>query len=176
MRIHDETKITKLWSCEWCNSRFVKKHELIRHYGEFHDGNVPQELWKAGDNSGEDQEEGNPVTVQALKENDDDIWPQDNGDQSEKSLQTLNSALSKGNHIFDILLAGTRIACPRPKCDRTFSRDYDLQRHLKWHQQHLAKVLEYLEALEREELENTFNEVEINQLIDHELKSIDNVQ
>lgn len=46
--LHDESKMVRNWKCNYCDmGQFTKKAELIEHYKDVHDGNIPDELLKA---------------------------------------------------------------------------------------------------------------------------------
>ncbi|KAI5951889.1 PZF1 [Candida jiufengensis] len=47
-----------------------------------------------------------------------------------------------------------QIKCPKLKCDRIFERQHDLRRHLKWHDENLKRIENFLSGLEQEEQNN----------------------
>lgn len=208
---HDEEKTVKLWNCNYCTmGQFVKKIDLIKHYHEFHDGNLPDNLLDAeerrkldelaGDTgdiwtksnlvfgNGEDRNvDGNDNDIDNdsdNKSNIDDTYPNsenhtpiNKGPSSLKSLNTLNSDLSQGKDILDLFLRNyetKKLSCPKPKCDRKFTHDHNLKKHLKWHEEHLNRINNYLTSL-KDENDSDENDDEImNEMIDDELKNLQN--
>ncbi|CAK7909800.1 transcription factor IIIA [[Candida] anglica] len=179
MQIHDEEKMVKLWNCTYCDvGQFVKKSDLIEHYNTFHDGNVPEELLKPAAKehlatllSESTDPNTNPVTLAELNgfvvvASDEEDEDEDNADQmsndmkgSQKSIDSLNSTLQSGkSSIIDLIsknFDAKKISCPKKNCDRKFSRQYDLQRHLAWHEAHMQKIESFLQSLETEESQGT---------------------
>ncbi|KAK6205114.1 strongly-conserved Zn-finger binding protein [Scheffersomyces amazonensis] len=184
MLSHDESKMLKLWNCNYCTSRYSKKIELIEHYNLIHDGNIPDDLLTIQDklkleellnetdkninNSFDDDKNMDLNTLEGLKnkgyqsvsdseEDDDDEEFEDHrsdSPQSHTSIDTLNSKLMNGTESIIGLISKNfsmrKLQCPKPNCDRAFRRSHDLSRHLKWHEEHLKKVEEFLNSLEKE--------------------------
>ncbi|RCK54977.1 Transcription factor IIIA [Candida viswanathii] len=173
MLTHDESKVIKLWNCNYCDGgRFSKKAELIAHYNEFHDGNVPEELLKEDDlkklesmllaklalssmSQLEKRGEVQEVEREEEEREDDDRRSDVRSDSVlvQRSIRSLTNSLSDGKDIVKLISqeASKPIACPKGNCHRTFARDYDLQRHLKWHDQNLQKIELFLSSLEKEQ-------------------------
>lgn len=199
MVVHSSNNAIKLWNCEYCDmGLFVKKLELIEHYHEFHDSNLPEnllkpeekakieELLKEGDiidslDKLKSIEEFDPE-ARVLKEAPDGFVPTPSSQASLASLLSLTSALNK-NNVVNLLQKNYNkktIACPKNKCDRKFARDFDLKRHLAWHELHSKRISLFLESLQTEEEkfdnnnENLDNEDDSNmdQMIDDELKRL----
>lgn len=146
MMVHDDARMVRLWNCVYCDvGLFVKKLDLLEHYQAFHDGNVPAELLKRDEEPGQ----GQFVLVPSDDEEEPEVAPP-RDDASESLASTLH--LGKTS-IIDLILQNyqtKKIPCPKRNCDRMFSREYDLRRHLSWHEAHLAKVESFLESLEHE--------------------------
>lgn len=225
MNIHDEEKMVKLWNCNYCNiGKFFKKADLIDHYNTYHDQNLPDDLLKPSEReqldkllNERDSTTNDLNTLEGLQSNgfvevlsDDDNQDNDyvpNGfHASQKSMNSLNFTLDSGKaSIVDLILNNylkRKLRCPKKNCDRMFSRNYDLQRHLKWHESHLKKIESFLKSLDGDETESNHpnsnkrrfsddtdseeiankrhtldnddykDEVELDDLIDEELKSI----
>ncbi|WEJ95740.1 hypothetical protein PSN45_003267 [Yamadazyma tenuis] len=199
--MHNPTSIMKLWKCEYCNmGQFVKKIELIKHYHELHDANVPEELLKPTERANLEAllnaEDNHPQNLDDLKNAHDMDESEEEVEsdkvsmiaKSEKSLHSLNSALSKNNSIISLLSKNyntKKIACPKPKCSRLFSRDHDLRRHMIWHEEQAQKIANFLNSLQEEtgETENTndnthnddydeMDDTDMSQMIDDELKRL----
>lgn len=181
---HNAEFATKLWNCEYCEiGKFVKKNDLITHYNEFHDGNVPESFLKQ-----EEQEKLNSLQENSspfdLKYLDSAPVADESSDfpsaASEKSLRSLNNVLDSQNvSVIDLLLKNYNnktIECPKPKCNRKFSREYDLKRHLLWHEQHATKISKYLDSLKAEDYDEYqgVSDNEVSKMIDDELKLISN--
>lgn len=164
MITHDESKKVKLWNCEYCNGNFVKKVQLIEHYNQFHDGNVPEHLVKP--EISENPQGGISEFRMFDQESEDEEIEETSVAQS---LKSLNDALDLGKSIFEILLGDTKtIPCPIKSCDRKFTKDHNLKLHLKTHQETFRKVLDFLASLKDNDNDN---EEEINNMIDQELNS-----
>lgn len=204
MLSHDNDKMVKLWNCKYCDvGRFSKKNDLIEHYNTFHDKNVPDDLLKPDEreylenllsqsinhNKKIDLNTFNPADID---EADVEAKNEVLGDshKSLKSLDSLQSTLKSGNHTIVELILGNfnkrKIECPKKNCNRRFSREYDLKRHLDWHTTHLKRVEDYLNSLKTNAVgspkecvtyppveNNEFNDnddLELDSLIDLELK------
>ncbi|CUM52529.1 uncharacterized protein AC631_05415 [Debaryomyces fabryi] len=224
MNIHDEEKMVKLWNCNYCNiGKFVKKADLIDHYNTYHDRNLPDDLLKPSEREQLDkllnekdlahngfntleglQSKGFVEVPSSDEENEENDRLSNGMHASHKSLNSLNLTLESGKaSIVDLILNNylkRKLPCPKKNCDRMFSRDYDLQRHLKWHESHLKKIESFLESLDLEEknssgnmhdkrvfpdndesdmptkrlhaLDSNDDDFELDDLIDEELKSI----
>lgn len=174
MMSHDTTNLVKIWNCKYCEEgKFMKKLDLIKHYREFHDGNVPPDLLKAHERlelqkllSEAESTQINKSSLKDLENNgfkeiSDNDESSDEEDfisgykQSMKSIESFTSTVQSGKFsIVDLLSSNyqtKRIECPKKYCDRKFRREYDLRRHLTWHEAHLKKIEEFLQSLEQEE-------------------------
>ncbi|CAK9435389.1 uncharacterized protein LODBEIA_P01160 [Lodderomyces beijingensis] len=159
----------KSWQCCYCDvGRFNKKAELVHHYDEFHDGNVPDDL-KAVKNEKEedvnDNELGavNPGNLRNLGsilssdgESDNFFKHEVRSDtaQAHKSITSLNTSLLNGRSDMVKLISddcAKTLLCPKIKCGRVFAREYDLKRHLKWHHDNLRRIESFLDNLEKQD-------------------------
>ncbi|EGW33338.1 uncharacterized protein SPAPADRAFT_135830 [Spathaspora passalidarum NRRL Y-27907] len=172
MLSHDEQKMLKLWQCTYCDiGKFPRKAELVNHYNDFHDGNIPENLLKRSElmrleqllnssdplsanskdlknykivSSDEDSDEDNDVAVDARSDT----------TMSQRSMNSLSKDLSKGRSSIIGLISNNfvskKIKCPKGNCGRMFSREYDLDRHLKWHEENLSKIEAFLDNLNNE--------------------------
>ncbi|MDN6572577.1 MAG: hypothetical protein L0L22_16510 [Staphylococcus equorum] len=223
MNIHDEEKMVKLWNCNYCNiGKFVKKADLIDHYNTYHDRNLPDDLLKPIEreqldkllnekdsantdfNTLEGLQSKGFVEVSSDEEKEENDYVSNSMQPSHKSLNSLNMTLESGKaSIVDLILNNylkRKLPCPKKNCDRMFSRDYDLERHLKWHELHLRKIETFLNSLDLEEkdsssdmhdkrrfpdndesvmpakryhaMEGSDDDFELDDMIDEELKSI----
>lgn len=184
MLSHDESKVIKLWNCNYCEvGKFSKKHDLIQHYNDFHDGNVPEDLLKEDDlkklekilenksnlssltqlgnlqlldtlNKTEEEEKVEEIN-EADDDDDDDRRSDIRSDSllAQRSIKSLTNSLNDGKDLIKLISeeATKKFACPKGNCKRTFAREYDLQRHLKWHDQNLIKIELFLNTLEKEQ-------------------------
>lgn len=188
MNIHDEEKMVKLWNCNYCNiGQFVKKADLIDHYNIYHDRNLPDDLLSTNEreklnkqlnendttlNSWNNLENLPNGFVQISSDEDEDgneFHDKSNGlHASQRSINSLNTTLDSGKASIVSLILNNflkrKISCPKKNCDRMFSRDYDLKRHLQWHESHLQKIESFLESLEGEENENSTNKRGIQEI------------
>lgn len=159
---HDDDKMLKLWDCNYCMSKFAKKIDLIHHYTTYHDDNIPEDLLKPSERIQlenillESDKKGALSKFLAVSSDDDDDDDEDvdyaDLPRSQRSMDTLNSTLHTGKtSIIGLILdnyASKKFYCSKRNCDRSFSREYDLRRHLKWHELHLKKVDEFLSSLD----------------------------
>lgn len=163
MLSHDDTKMVKVWNCNYCDvGKFAKKLDLLDHYNKFHDGNIPEELLKPNERvqlqnllNGNDQL--NLLNEKLLHQNDDDDAFGDrltdiSADipRSHRSIEHFEKSLKGSTSIIGLLLdnySSKRINCPKPNCQRYFSRNHDLNRHLKWHDEHMHKIEAFLSSL-----------------------------
>lgn len=176
MLSHDESKVIKLWNCNYCEvGKFSKKNDLVKHYNDFHDGNVPEDLLKENDLkklesllsensnlSNQNQleyfsqfENINQKEHENEQEDDDDRRSDIRSDSllAQRSMKSLTNSLNEGKDIIKLISDEgiKKITCPKGNCKRIFSREYDLQRHLKWHDQNLQKIELFLNTLEKEQ-------------------------
>lgn len=188
MNSHDEDKMIKLWHCDYCDAgKYLKKAGLIKHYHEYHDGNIPSNLLKPKEKKHlEDLYNENDLTVnadnlQALERN---VFQQVSSDDEvenvsteepkrSQSIDSFTSTMQSGKtSIIDMISSNyqhKKISCPKRYCDRKFAKQYDLDRHLSWHVSHLKKIDAFLLSLENEEKELTLsNKRSIGDLADSE--------
>lgn len=177
---HNADIATKLWKCEYCDmGKFVKKIDLISHYNEYHDANVPKDLLKQDQHEDLNHEQNQFLDLKYLETPPvtDEISDLPSN-TSEKSLKLLNGVLeSKNVSVIDLLLKNINnktIECPKPKCNRKFSREYDLKRHLLWHEEHSAKISKYLDSLRENDIDeyHGISDNDVSRMIDEEIKSI----
>ncbi|RLV95906.1 Transcription factor IIIA [Spathaspora sp. JA1] len=175
MLSHDEQKMVKLWQCNYCDiGKFPRKADLVNHYNEFHDGNIPENLLKRGElerleqllNNDESNRENSKdfkryrvVSSDEDSEDDGDVPIDTRSDtnMSQRSMNSLNDDLGRGkSSIIDLIQSNfstKKLKCPKGSCGRLFSREHDLNRHLKWHEENLNKIEAFLEDLRNEETE-----------------------
>lgn len=169
MLMHGEDSI-KLWKCTYCVAEYPKKANLIDHYDDVHDGNIPEELLKPKEKVRLQARLGES-TIANLPErtyDSDESTPPTGSIRSDRSLLKFNNTVGKTDlkrFMTDNYITH-RYFCPRPKCDRTFAREYDLRRHVLWHEEHLRKINEFLEGLEAEERAAKEKELEENGNLD----------
>ncbi|KAI5960535.1 PZF1 [Candida theae] len=174
MLSHDEA--IKVWQCNYCDiGKFNKKAALIDHYNEYHDGNIPEELQAHPETIEENNGVGqNRLEMSSLKQLNTALSPgsENGGDikslfnHESKSTTTAEAQQSvtvlkpngseystKSSEIIDVISndCSIKIKCPKTKCDRVFAREYDLKRHLKWHEENLKRIEMFLDNLQKEE-------------------------
>ncbi|KAI3405705.2 PZF1 [Candida oxycetoniae] len=174
MLSHDES--AKTWQCNYCDiGKFNKKLDLVAHYNEFHDGNLPDDLklstFKKKENNEEITNNANLKNLGSIFSTDNVIdekkkekeEKEENGSencfgadirsdtaQAYKSITSLNTSLLDGKKDIIKLISNDlskKLICPKRKCGRTFSRDYDLKRHLTWHEENLKRIENFLNNL-----------------------------
>ncbi|CAI5756498.1 unnamed protein product [Candida verbasci] len=162
----EENEVAKLWQCNYCDDgKFSKKNELINHYNLYHDRNVPEELLKPSEvekldnllNGGYPELTADELAKkkQGSDDEEDEIRSDVRSDYhtAQKSLNSLNtSMLDDKFDIIKVIQSSTeiKIPCPKSNCNRQFSRNHDLQRHLKWHDENLQKIESFLNDLQEE--------------------------
>lgn len=183
---HDEKKMSKLWNCNYCDvGQFVKKADLINHYNEFHDGNVPSDLLKPHDKlrlqqliNEDDTTDVNRENLQELQLENFETVPSDDeyddeedslvSDQldSQKSIETFTSTIQSGKSSIIALISsnhrGKPMECPKKNCDKKFYKKYYFDKHLKWHEEQLAKIDLFLKSLEENDGNKNKSTVEID--------------
>lgn len=119
MLVHDDERSAKIWKCTECPEDFAKKDELVNHCQATHKF-IPHNLQT------QDKQPQPPVKSQ---------------EQSVTAVRsdTVERVLAKGQSSVELLLKSVAsplktIPCTFKNCSRTFRRDYDLQRHLAWHE------------------------------------------
>jgi DNA-directed RNA polymerase subunit RPC12/RpoP len=133
MMIHDEEKSIKLWKCSECSKEFLKKEGLLLHCKNDHEF-VPNSVQKF-------------IT-----------------DNDAKILNTfkVNTMVGKGNNAVDLLLNTVApqktISCTFKSCTRVFKKDYDLKRHLIWHQKQKEIIMQKLQEVEARKSEQLMAE------------------
>mgnify|MGYP001089624308 CR=1 FL=1 len=163
MLSHDESKMVKMWNCNYCDvGKFAKKSDLLKHYNQFHDGNIPDELLKPNERLQLQKLLSDNNTHTDLKklvdssdeEEDPNINSSHDIPRSHRSLDRLQNSLSGKTSITDLMLdnfSSKRIYCTKPNCPRYFSREHDLRRHLKWHDENMIKIETFLNSLKENE-------------------------
>ncbi|ODV83557.1 hypothetical protein CANARDRAFT_181321, partial [[Candida] arabinofermentans NRRL YB-2248] len=119
IKIHDEDKAILLWKCLYCSTKFLKKDELLKHYEELH-----PELESEEQEEQEEQEEEEHSMDEVLSS------------PVTKKLSKLLKTASPTS-VLDMITSNIDervIECPKPRCDRKFKKEYDLKRHLIWHE------------------------------------------
>ncbi|KAH3666479.1 hypothetical protein OGAPHI_003475 [Ogataea philodendri] len=115
MKIHEDNDELKIWKCSICGERHQKKEELTVHYSEKHqETEVQEELQYARSNTA----------------------PESSVPRAKPGSQTFQKQLNKGRigSVFDLVVSNVNertILCEL--CGRGFKKDYDLKRHLDWH-------------------------------------------
>lgn len=178
---HELDKDTYRLRCAYCDiESFNDKSALIEHYRSYHDSNVPEMLQELG--SGMPLNTDNLRIYEGLLSDEEDE-PEDISPASHGSMDSLSSTLRSSKGLIIDLISGNfatkKIPCPKKKCGRMFSREYDLKRHLKWHTEHLQKVEKFLESLEKENekdevRENEKEEVKENENGENKVKENEN--
>lgn len=149
MLLHaDDDLKENVWKCNYCLvGQFPKKLDLIKHYRDHHDNNIPAELFTKnlkGDyvvDSGTSLNSTNLRIYEALLDS----------ESEEEEMDSRKSKNLKSKKIISLILGNfstKKIPCTYNNCDRMFSRDHDLRRHLRWHEIHLQKIEKFLEGLE----------------------------
>ena len=83
---------------------------------------------------------------------------------AQRSIKSFTASLEGSKSVSKLILnSGKKINCPKNNCDRMFSREYDLRRHLKWHDDNLQRIESFLNSIEKKKL----------QKVNHWLKSQD---
>ncbi|KAI5970431.1 PZF1 [Candida margitis] len=184
MLSHDDA--IKVWQCNYCDvGKFNKKADLLEHYNEYHDGNVPQEMQKSSESNNHGKEDYHEkLQISSLKRLNTAVSPQDEEEvksliktdiksataeaQKSTTLISANGSVAsdvKSSEVIDLISkdCSIKIKCPKTKCDRVFGREYDLQRHLKWHEENLKKVELFLDNLQRgQEMEPLQKKIKLN--------------
>ncbi|KAG7917973.1 hypothetical protein KL905_004052 [Ogataea polymorpha] len=116
MKIHDEMTAVKIWRCSLCDERYQKKEDLAQHYENSH----PEHQ------SNEELQYASSVDS-----------PIDEVLVSKPTKQTFQKQLKKGRigSVISLLVSNVNertILCHL--CGRGFKKDYDLRRHLQWHE------------------------------------------
>lgn len=172
MLCHGDDSI-KLWKCNYCVAEYPKKAHLIDHYDDVHDGNIPEELLKPKEKV-RLQALLSESTISGLPERTYDSeasTPPTGSVRSDRSLLKFNNTVGKTDlkRFMTDNYISHRYFCPRPKCDRTFAREYDLRRHVLWHEEQLIKINAFLEGLEAEERAAKEKELEENGNLDADI-------
>jgi len=140
MMVHDNETSIKLWKCTECPQDFLKKEELGKHCLDDH-GFIPsglQDIVKSPHPKGEKLERKQSPLVSSAQ---------------------VQNFISQGGSVTDLLLGSVAapqktISCTFKSCTRMFKRDYDLQRHLMWHQKQKEHYIRVLSARNDESEEN----------------------
>ncbi|ABN66323.2 Strongly-conserved Zn-finger binding protein (TFIIIA) [Scheffersomyces stipitis CBS 6054] len=170
---HDEEKMIKLWNCNYCNiGKFSKKIDLVEHYNSLHDGNIPEDLLKPNEKMrleellSETDDVTNLADLKSLpgsryefldeEEDEEQELVLENRFEAPNSIKSMDSFENSLRRISVIGLISNNfssktIKCPKKNCARAFSREYDLTRHLKWHEEHMKKIEDFLNSVEKEE-------------------------
>lgn len=155
MVVHDEAK---LWACDKCAVKVVKRSELVKHYHDIHEGKLPDSLV--------DLEVPNEDSLQTLMRDptySPNVVPEEERDRKRLRREQESEALpEKVPSIIDLVSGNLQkvYVCPRPKCQRKFTRHHAYEKHLKWHEAHLERIEEYLESLKRDEEELEHDELD----------------
>lgn len=184
MLTHNENTLRKVWKCIYCLAEYTKKQPLLEHYHLVHDGNVPQDLLKPAEREQLLEQLLGPM-FSGLPLEEEDAGSLDIFDRGPSTLMRLDrlalkfsDKMMKNTLIVALMTdnySSQKLNCPKPKCDRQFTRNYDLLRHLSWHETQLQRVETFLQGLEREEAQAKRprvdeEDVELDALIDEELK------
>ncbi|ODV93545.1 hypothetical protein PACTADRAFT_52111 [Pachysolen tannophilus NRRL Y-2460] len=155
MKIHDNHNLIKLWNCKECGAAFLKKNLLIKHYDDSHsDLEIPHDLlFNSNTEEKNNQVElDDPLTPRSIEITPPSLINTDTIDKTKiKKIngQSLSSCLTQESAINLISenVSQRTIPCIYKNCSRLFKKQYDLNRHLKWHDKmkvHLAKKIEKL--------------------------------
>ncbi|KAG8203927.1 PZF1, partial [Candida africana] len=172
MLSHDDSTMIKIWTCDYCDvGKFAKKNELVEHYNIFHDGNIPDDLLKETEvkklenllDQGSKLNNLHELETEKLKVEEDEEDEEDSLDEkrsdvrsdsmsAQRSIKSFTASLEGSKSVSKLILnSGKKINCPKNNCDRMFSREYDLRRHLKWHDDNLQRIESFLNSIEKEE-------------------------
>ncbi|KAH3685914.1 hypothetical protein WICPIJ_003103 [Wickerhamomyces pijperi] len=115
MLVHDQEKSLKVWKCTECSQDFQKKEELIVHCRNDH-GFIPNNIQEL-------EKKDNIVTVAGKRVTQEQI----------KKLIERREI-----NVMDILTKSSQaevelMQCSYKNCQRTFKKEFDLKRHLEWH-------------------------------------------
>lgn len=138
LMIHDDEKAIKRWKCAECTDDFLKKDELLSHCTEVH-GFIP-------------------ASLQDFKKTDNE-FPLYRSQSPLASSAKLQNFISAGGSATDLLFNSVsaplkNIPCSFKTCTRMFRRDYDLQRHLEWHQKQKDRYIKVIDATSSNSLES----------------------
>lgn len=172
MLSHDDAKMVKVWNCNYCDvGKFAKKLDLLDHYNKFHDGNIPDELLKPNErlelskllHSDDKSLLQKKLLNQDSIDDDDGLSNQIDfsvAPRSHRSIEHFENSLSKKTVVGLFLdnFSSKRLYCSKNNCPRYFHRKEDLSRHLKWHDEHMAKIEAFLSSLDTDERDTSFNE------------------
>lgn len=132
MLVHDEERALKLWKCTECSHDFQKKEELIVHCKNDH-GFLPNSIQEFG-------KKENSVLVAGKKVTTDQIEKL----IERREINVLELLKNTSSSCIEML------ECTYKNCQRTFKKEYDLRRHLEWHdrinQEFIAKGLLKLDS------------------------------
>lgn len=163
MLLHDDATTIKIWKCTYCSGLFGKKAELISHYDEYHDGNAPLDLIRREQFEEPSYDNKQGLTVRALAGVPLAVPVHSNISEDSASVAITTEAnstslckhfakkISYGQLVAEIMrfnYPSQRIPCPRTKCQRDFSREQDLRRHLRWHDTQLQRIQAFLSSLD----------------------------
>lgn len=130
MIVHDSEKSIKRWKCTECPNEYLKKEELFKHCLDDH-GFISaslQDNFKGGVETKEKRQQS-PLVSSAKVQN----------------------FIAQGGSVTDLLFGSVAapkrtISCTFKSCSRMFRRDYDLQRHLVWHEKQRGNYMKVLET------------------------------
>lgn len=116
MLVHDDAKALKLWKCPECPLDFQKKDELIIHC--------------------KNQHNFIPASIRQMAN--------DTKEKKILSTEKVEALFEKKNSALDLLLNSVkapevRIPCTYKNCRRDFAKEFDLKRHLLWHDKQREK-------------------------------------
>lgn len=151
MSVH-ESKTIQIWNCSFCCDSFPLKSELVSHCNKLHNQNAeyaPEELPHAPSPLPE-----TPLTPPMSVEDDEVLETCKWHSARRSSTQSLPDALDSASAISLIStnVDEKRLSCSYRSCDRMFKRDYDLQRHLSWHEHMKVKLQRRCDELAQENL------------------------
>ncbi|CCH45472.1 Zinc finger protein [Wickerhamomyces ciferrii] len=134
MMIHDSETSIKRWKCTECPLDFLKKDELFNHCINDH------QFIPAGLKNLFKDEINDPIT------------PPERVQSPLASSAKIQNFISGKNSSVDLLLGTVAkpektISCTIKSCSRMFKKDYDLQRHLIWHEKQKERYIKVLNAI-----------------------------
>lgn len=160
--IHGVQAEAKLWTCQSCTPpvQFVRKAELVRHYRDFHDSDVPDEIVATNEgldlatllSSTESKSLHSSLRDPSFAAEIDlgDFKP----DGRRKTLaEPASEPLPKSASIIGLVLGNDKkvYTCARKNCRKKFVRHHAYMKHIEWHKRELEKNEAFLQAAKEEE-------------------------
>lgn len=139
MKVHDESLVVRNWKCNICGpeNSFIRKIELIEHYNESHENQLPKELLVSEDIPSGNENDFPQVDDKAVTKRrklDDK--------QALENEENLEVYLNAGNNSMSLLLntVGRKLKCHYEGCHRTFKTKERFDKHIGKHKIHQLKL------------------------------------